>query len=483
MQKKKLLILEDDRQYLDRLQKSLDDDYDLITASDIDSARNQVVSQRLEIVLSDIKLGDDDKGGIKFLQWMKSTYPEIPVVMMTAFGSIEIAVEAIHLGAADFLQKPINIDNLHLVIQRIFEKARLVKEVDVLRKQLQKQTTLDMVGESRAIREVREKINIAARDSHITVLIQGESGTGKELVARAIHSEGKRRQQPFISESLKSREGDLIGSILFGHEKGSFTDADKQHKGLFEQADGGVLFLDEIAEMDQDTQSKLLRVIEGKKFFRMGGHEEIDVDIQLITATNADLYHLVQQDKFREDLYYRLMVFPITIPPLRERKEDIPSIARYHLQKLHEQGRSSVKAISEEVLTMMMDKPWRGNVRELKNFIETSALYAGIENMDTLLIQHCSHFMDTYPSITAQKTTIPAKGIDLAKKLATLELSYIEEALHIVHGRKNDIHKLLGYAHRDYARRAIRRYQEKYPDLPGGFPLVSRYFGGKDKKV
>lgn len=480
MHRKKLLILEDDRQYLDRLQKSLNDDYDVITASDIDSAKNQV-SQRLDIVLSDIQLGDDDKGGIKFLQWMKLTYPEIPVVMMTAFGSIEIAVEAIHLGAADFLQKPINLDNLNLVIQRIFERARLVKEVDVLKKELQKQTTIDMVGESQAIREVREKINIAAHDSHITVLIQGESGTGKELVARAIHREGKRKQQPFITESLKSREGDLIGSILFGHEKGSFTDADKQHKGLFEQADGGVLFLDEIAEMDQDTQGKLLRVIEEKIFFRMGGREEIEVDIQIITATNADLYRLVQQNKFREDLYYRLMVFPITIPPIRERKEDIPLIARYHLQKLHEQGRTSAKDISDEVLTMMTDQLWRGNVRELKNFIETAALYAGIENQESILLTHCSHFMNTHLPVKNKGVTIPSVGTDVERKLAELELDYIEEALQIMNGKKNEIYKLLGYTHRDYARRAIRRYNEKYSDLIQHYPLICKYFYSKEK--
>ncbi|MEA1900325.1 MAG: sigma-54 dependent transcriptional regulator [Thermodesulfobacteriota bacterium] len=475
MRKKVILVLEDDRSYLQRLERVLSDDFTVVTAADIKTAQAKITN-RVDLVLSDIRLENENKGGIEFLQWVKTLYPKIPVVMMTAYGSVDLAVEAMRLGAEDFLQKPINIDNLEMVLQRVFEKERLQKEVHILRQEIQKQDSREIIGESRAIRELKEKITIAAMDSQITVLIQGESGTGKELIARAIHREGKRNRQPFIGESLKSREGDLLGSILFGHEKGSFTDAEKQYKGLFEQADGGVLFLDEIAELDKDTQTKLLRVIEEKKFYRMGGNEEVEVDIQLITATNADLFSMMNRGQFREDLYYRLMVFPITIPPLRERKEDIPPLAQHFLKKLYEHGRTTAQEISDQVIEMMMKNPWKGNVRELKNFIETAALYAGIEQQVAIMSQHCLKFSESYQYPLGPKPTIPKDGIDLPEKLAEIELSYIERALSLKNGKKKEIYRLLGYNHRDYPRRLIKRYIKKHSNLVNKFPLIKKEF-------
>jgi len=470
-----ILILEDDKQLQERLKRMLNEEYKVLTAGDISTAQEKI-STKIDMVLADIRLEEDKKGGIEYLKWIKHKYPEIPVIMMTAYGSIELAVEAMHLGAEDFLPKPINIDNLEIVLQRVFEKERLQKEIHILRQEIQMQDPREIIGESRAIREVKEKITIAAMDSQITVLIQGGSGTGKELIARAIHSEGKRNRQPFIGESLKSREGDLLGSILFGHEKGAFTNAEKQHKGLFEQADGGVLFLDEIAELDKDTHTKLLRVIEEKKFYRMGGNEEVEVDIQLITATNADLFPMMNRGQFREDLYYRLMVFPINIPPLRERKEDIPLLAQHFLKKLFEQGRTTAQEISDQVIEMIMKSPWKGNVRELKNFVESAALYAGIEKQAVVMPQHYQKFSESYQHPHDSKPTIPNDGIDLPEKLAEIELSYIEQALSLKNGRKKEIYRLLGYNHRDYPRRLIKRYAKKHLNLVHKFPLIKKEF-------
>jgi len=473
--KQTILILEDDKQLQNRLKRMLNEEYKVLTAGDISTAQEKI-STNTDMVLADIRLEEDKKGGIEYLKWIKQRYPEIPVIMMTAYGSIELAVEAMHLGAEDFLPKPINIDNLEMVLQRVFEKERLQKEVQILRQEIQKQDPKEIIGESRVIREVKEKITIAAMDSQITVLIHGESGTGKELIARAIHREGKRNRQPFIGESLKSREGDLLGSILFGHEKGAFTDAEKQHKGLFEQADGGVLFLDEIAELDKDTQTKLLRVIEEKKFYRMGGNEEVEVDIQLITATNADLFSMMNDGQFREDLYYRLMVFPINIPPLRERKEDIPLLAHHFLKKLYGQGRTTAHEITDQVIEMMMKNPWKGNVRELKNFIESAALYAGIEKQVAIMPRHCLKFSEPNQYLDAPKPAIPKEGINLPEKLAEIELSYIEEALSLKNGKKKEIYRLLGYNHRDYPRRLVKRYVKKHSNLVNKFPLIKKEF-------
>ncbi|MGZ7032639.1 MAG: sigma-54-dependent transcriptional regulator [Thermoanaerobaculia bacterium] len=337
-----------------------------------DAMRRLAEGRRYVAILSDMRLPGAD--GIAVLKQARESDPDCPVIMMTAFGTIENAVEAMKLGAFDFIQKPIDIDHLLLLLRRCREHRELRFENLLLREEFQKRYRLPaIIGESACIVEVSQAIQrVAPTDS--TVLLQGESGTGKELFARAIYQLSPRRDRPFVAINCAAIPDTLIENELFGHEKGSFTGASGRQLGKFELADTGTLFLDEIGELGPSVQSKLLRVLEERRFDRIGGTSSIDVDVRLICATNRSLAEDVKRGRFREDLFFRVNVFPVTIPPLRARREDIDALADFFVQRFARELNKPSLRMSDDARAALRNYHWPGNIRELQNCIERASI-------------------------------------------------------------------------------------------------------------
>ncbi len=334
-----------------------------------------------DLILLDIQMPGID--GIETLKRIKEYDPRITVVMMSAHGSIEKAVKSMKLGAYDFIPKPFDRDRLRITVRNALMTSSLEQQVSELRSELkQKYTFENIVGQSGAMKEVFKAVEKVV-DSSVTVLIQGESGTGKELIARAIHYHSKTRaNKPFVAVNCTALPESLLESELFGHEKGSFTGAQGRRLGKFEQANTGTIFLDEIGLMSPSTQAKVLRVIQEREFERVGGSELIKVDVRIISATNCNLEEAMQNNKFREDLYYRLSVFPIKLPPLRDKKEDIPLLAAFFLKKYSDQENKKIEGISPDALELLMAYSWPGNVRELENAIERAIVLASTNEIN-----------------------------------------------------------------------------------------------------
>ncbi|MEW5945349.1 MAG: sigma-54 dependent transcriptional regulator [bacterium] len=325
-----------------------------------------------ELVLLDLKMPAMD--GIETLKRIRAVDESMPVIIMTAYATVDTAVAAMKEGAYDYLVKPFNPEEMLLSIKKIIEHRRLVEENIILRRSLTRQYQFgDIIAKSHRMQEIFELIKTVAPSS-ATILIQGESGTGKELVARAVHGNSPRSEKPFIALNCAALPETLLESELFGYEKGAFTGAAQEKKGRFEIADGGTLFLDEVSEMNLKTQVELLRVLEEKEVTRIGGVRTVPVDVRIVAATNENLRDAVEKKKFREDLFYRLHVVCIELPPLRERKEDVPMLAENFLKKFSVQNRKDVRYISLEAFDCMMRYPWPGNVRELENTIERAVL-------------------------------------------------------------------------------------------------------------
>nr|MBI3612929.1 sigma-54-dependent Fis family transcriptional regulator [Nitrospirota bacterium] len=326
---------------------------------------------KVDLVLTDLKL--PEKSGLEVLQAVKDENPLIPVVVMTAYGSIETAVKAVKDGAFDFLQKPVDPEKLLVTISKALEKRHLETENLLLKEELSQARSAKLVGQSRALAEALEKAKKVAAGT-TTVLLLGESGTGKELFARMTHDLSPRKNGPFVAINCAAIPKDLLESELFGHERGSFTGATGRKIGKFELADEGTIFLDEIGDMDQGLQAKVLRVLEGDRFMRVGGTSKVKADVRVVAATNKDLQEAVAKQSFREDLYYRLNVFPIVIPPLRDRREDIPLLVEYFLAMYCRELKREGLKVSPEAMEMMMKHSWTGNVRELQNCIERAVI-------------------------------------------------------------------------------------------------------------
>ncbi len=337
-------------------------------------ALKQLQEQDYEVVLTDLRMRDLQ--GIELLAEVKRLFPDTNVIIMTAFGSVESAVEAMKQGAYDYVTKPIKTEELLLVVERAVREAALRREVARLRKEVSREYSFHQIlGKSKPMREVFDLIRRVA-DSATNVLITGESGTGKELVAKAIHYNSGRRDAPFVPVNCAAIPEALLESELFGHVKGAFTDAKTDKRGLFEEANGGTLFLDEISELPLMLQAKLLRAIQEREIRRVGATKSVPVDLRIIAATNLSLADEVKQKRFREDLYYRLNVIEIRLPPLRERREDIPLLVEAFLRKCAESSRKPVQGISESALALLVDYAWPGNVRELENVIERAVTLA-----------------------------------------------------------------------------------------------------------
>ena len=327
-----------------------------------------VREENWDIVLLDLRMPGMD--GMEVLKQVKEIAPQTVDIMMTAYASIPGAVQAMQEGAYDYIVKPLDVDQLNLMLQRIVEHQQLITENILLRKRLTEQYEFeDIIGRSEAMQEVFEMIK-AVTDTNATVLITGETGTGKELVARAIHSNSSQRYGPFVATSCGALPETLLESELFGYEKGAFTGADRTKKGRFELANGGTLFLDEMGDISMKTQIKLLRVLQERSFSRLGGTEQIKVDVRLVSATNRDLVAAIEDGSFRSDLYYRLNVVSIQLPPLRERKDDVPLLAAHFINKYNVEFNKKFNRVDRKAMDFMMDYHWPGNVRELENVIE-----------------------------------------------------------------------------------------------------------------
>ncbi|MBI4643412.1 MAG: sigma-54-dependent Fis family transcriptional regulator [Deltaproteobacteria bacterium] len=360
-----LLVVDDEPQILQVVSGILQDEgFEVVTAPDGEAALKLVAEEPPDLVLLDIALPGKD--GLEVLQELKSRYATLPVVMISAYGSVENAVKATRLGAYDFIEKPPNADNILLTVRNALEMARLAEENRRLR--LQATPVREIVGKSEALQRLREQVRMVA-PTNASVLITGENGTGKELVARALHAFSQRSHKPFVEVNCAAIPEDLIESELFGHEKGAFTGATSRRQGKFDLAHEGTLFLDEIGDMSLKTQAKILRILEEQRFERVGGSRPIQVDVRVVAATNKNLAEEIQRGTFREDLYHRINVIPLQVPPLRERREDIPLLAGHFLQELARENDAPPKTISPRALEALVNLPWPGNVRELKNFI------------------------------------------------------------------------------------------------------------------
>jgi two-component system, NtrC family, response regulator AtoC len=369
-----ILIVDDEKPTREGLRQSLEDDFDVYTAGNADEALNVLSADQIDLVLTDLRLGADD--GMALIEKILQR-PRPPIcVLMTAYGSIATAVEAMKRGAFDFVTKPVNIDELGLKITRAINGRRTEQENVQLRQQVDKRFGLEsLIGESRAMHEILDVVRQVA-PSRATVLIAGESGTGKELIAHAIHNLSNRNKTRFIAFNCAAFAPQLIESELFGHERGAFTGAAERRIGRFEQAAGGTLFLDEIGEIDSNIQVKLLRALDPGVFERVGGTQSLHADVRLVAATNRDLAALVREGKFREDLYYRLNVVQIRIPPVRERKEDIPLLANSFLKEISERDGKAFRPLSPEAMDALLRYDWPGNVRELKGAIDSGVTLA-----------------------------------------------------------------------------------------------------------
>ncbi len=369
------LVIDDDPSILSLVETILKSaDLNVATTTDGLRGLKLLTGEIFDVVLVDLLMPGLDGMGV--LRGIKSKHPEIPVIVMTGQPTFNSVLDSLREGAYDYVAKPFNRDELLLTVQRALEKTVLVRENRRLRREIRERYSYaNLVGTSPGMQEIFQMIERLA-NSDVTCLIQGESGTGKELVARAIHYNGRRSNGPFIVVNCAALPEQLVESELFGHEKGAFTGAILQKRGRFELADKGSIFLDEIGELDTVTQAKLLRVIQTKEFERVGGHASIQTDVRVIVATNRNLAEDVQAGTFREDLYYRLSVIPITIPPLREHKEDIPLLIKHFLAELQQHGTTSVQHISPEAMKLLNMHDWPGNVRELENCVERIAVMA-----------------------------------------------------------------------------------------------------------
>jgi DNA-binding NtrC family response regulator len=390
-----------------------------------------------DLVLLDLRLPDMD--GIEVLRAIKSRHAETAVIIITGFGQIQSAVEAMKAGATDYLEKPFeHLDKLKLAVARALEEVRARREIQRLHRLQEKEYRVDqLIGDSEGTRRLRELITKLARSEAATILIHGESGTGKELVARGLHYESTRRDSPFMEVNCAAITETLFESELFGHEKGAFTDAKAAKKGLMELADRGTLFLDEVSEMSLNSQAKFLRVLQERVLRRVGGTRDIKVDLRIIAATNRPLEMRVKDGQFREDLFYRLNVIPIHIPPLRERRDDIMPLARHFVLDANTRFHKSIKGFAPDAERLMLGYQWPGNVRELRNLIERLVILGGSDFIEP------SHLPVQFAAQVRQPVVTEPSG-DEMRTLAEVERAYITQIMQRVESNKSKAAKILG---------------------------------------
>jgi DNA-binding NtrC family response regulator len=432
--------------------------YSVETAANGEAALRLVQEKGPALVLLDLRLPDAD--GIGLLEQFREIDREVVVMIMTAYGEIETAVKAVKAGAYHFLQKPLDLDDLLITIEKALEARRLRKQVAILREQHRWQfANIELVGRSQALQEIAQTAEKVGRTESATVLLQGESGTGKDLVARAIHARSARRDQPFLEINCTALPEHLVESELFGHERGAFTDARERKKGLAELADGGTLFLDEIGHAPPGSQGKLLRFLEDSKFRRVGGTNDVKVDVRVIAATNRDLTRAVDEGAFRSDLYYRLKVVPIHIPPLRERQEDIEPLALYFVERLVRDLKRGPALLPKSTLQILEAYPWPGNVRELRNVLERALILEDTNEIrpEHLPVEIRAGSLEAGPD--GRAVQLPPDGLPLLG----VERDLIQQALSRAGGNITRAAKLLAIS-----RDTLRYRLEKHGIRPTG---------------
>ena len=447
----KILIVDDEKNTRDGLRRALSREYDVFTAESAAAALRILEEEHIDLMLSDVRMPGED--GIELLKQVRSKYPNTTFVLLTAYGSVETAVEAMKQGAHDFLTKPVNLDHLDMLIARTLQHASLLKENEELKRQLDSRYGLEsIIGSSPAMERLFDVIRQAA-PSQATVLIQGGSSTGKELVAQAMHRLSNCASGPFVAVHCAALSPTLLESELFGHEKGAFTGAMAQRKGRFEMANGGTLFLDEISEIDLATQVKLLRVLETRQFERVGGAETLTVNIRVIAATNRDLRKYVDEGKFREDLYYRLNVIEINLPSLKERSSDIPILCDYFIREFAERNQRNVSGISQGAIAALQAYDWPGNVRELRNTIEKMVVLARGEILEAEDVPENIKNALLLKGVSLSSTALPQTTIVGEESLAEMEKRKILDALNAAGGNKSKAAEALGISRRTLHRK------------------------------
>ena len=460
-----MLVVDDERHQRDILQMILDaEGYETVSARNARHALQELREQPFDAVLTDLKM--PDMNGIALLTELLKVQPGLCVILMTAHGSIDTAVEAMRRGAFDYLTKPLEKDELLVVLGKAIERSDLVRENRMLHEQLQDRFRIDsIVGSHGSMQDVFRVVQKVAA-SNSTVLIYGESGTGKELVARALHQGSDRRGRPFYAVNVAALPESILEAELFGHEKGAFTGADVRRIGLFEQASGSTLFLDEVGDLKKDLQAKLLRTLQEREVVRVGGTDRVKIDVRIVAATNQDLEDAVRDGRFREDLYYRLNVIPIALPPLRERPTDIPLLVEHFLKKYGDP--KAPRDVSREALEILASYEWPGNVRQLESVIERAILLS-----EGLVIQP-----EDLPAAVRERVSaprgqlgleIPETGIDLEQ----VERSLILKALEKTEGNVSRAARLLGLS-----RRTLQYRLEKIQAAPDGAAPERKGAGG-----
>jgi two-component system, NtrC family, response regulator AtoC len=458
MPKETILVVDDERLVRWSLQQKLEQwGYHVSLAEDGATALARVQLDNPDLITLDIKL--PDMTGIEVLSELRNRNYQVPVIVITAFGVVDDAVRSLKLGAYDFIEKPINFEKLENALRNALETRRLRTEVARTHEIQRSEFSVErIVGISDHIRDVRELIKKVASSEASTILIQGESGTGKDLVSHAIHYESVRRDRPFFAINCAAIPENLMESELFGHEKGAFTDARSQKKGMFEMADGGTLFLDEVSEMTLGMQAKLLRVLEGQSFRRVGGVKNINVDVRVIVASNRNLEEAVRTSRFRQDLYFRLAIIPLTLLPLREHKDDIPALLEHFIQHYNLKFRKNIQGLTKEADELLQNYEWPGNIRELKNAIERVMILAEGNRVAAkyLPIRISEGGMMPVPMSGTEAdggVHLPAGGVSLYE----IERELIRQALEQARGNKTTAAKLLRIT-RDTLRYKVKKY-------------------------
>jgi len=440
---KRVLIIDDEENFRHILSVILKKEkFEIETASNGEEALQKVSASPFDQILCDIRMPGMD--GLDFLREVQRTGTEASIIMMSAYGTIDTAIEAMKLGAYDYISKPFKPDEIILALRKAEERERLRKENELLRKEVKKEYSFEkIVSKNEKMQKIFEVIKKVAQYKS-TILVTGESGTGKELVARALHYNSDRAQNPFIPVNCGAIPENLLESELFGHMKGSFTDAIRTKKGLFEEADGGTLFLDEIGELPSQLQVKLLRVLQDGEIRRVGDSKPIQIDVRIIAATVKDLVKEANEGRFRDDLYYRLNVLPIHIPPLRERKEDIPMLVNHFIGVYSEAMNKAVSGIEPKALEVLMNYPWYGNVRELENTIERAIVLADHENIELEnLPNEVVHSPEKTPLMA-----LTEEEYSIKKSTKALETNLIKKALGRTKGNHTHAARLLEISHR-----------------------------------
>jgi two-component system, NtrC family, response regulator AtoC len=440
---KKILIVDDEENFRHMLSVILKKEgYDVETASNGEEALQKIAATSPDQVLCDIRMPQMD--GLEFLSEVQKRGMDATIIMMSAYGTLDIAIEAMKLGAYDYISKPFKPDEVILTLRKAEERERLRKENELLRKEVRKEYSFEnIISKNEKMQKIFEIIQKVAHYKS-TILITGESGTGKELVARALHYHSDRSQKPFVPVNCGAIPENLLESELFGHIKGAFTDAIRTKKGLFEEADTGTLFLDEIGELPAQLQVKLLRVLQEGEIRRVGDSKAIQVDVRIIAATVKDLTKEVNEARFREDLYYRLNVLPVHIPPLRERKEDVPLLVNHFLAKNNQNLNKNVKGIDHKALEALMNYPWYGNVRELENTIERAMVLTDKDSIEPenlpMEVQNFQNRVEIAP--------LDEEECSIKKAAKVMEMNLIKKALKRTKGNHTHAARLLEISHR-----------------------------------